>query len=144
MFSATDAFAICLDCISPAILCPKNSIGKRSIFHINFAFPALAILPFSFSEYNDIGDLVGKVTYTNGWEGAEETYAYDSYGNCISKVDALGNETTFEFDAVGNLVSEGGATYPVRYEYDSQGRRVAMLTNRSGDVWDVTRWSFYT
>ena len=98
--------------------------------------------PIAFSEYDDLGDLVGKFTYTNGWDGVEETYAYDSYGNCISKVDALGNETTFEFDAVGNLVSEDGATYPARYEYDSHGRRVAMSTNRSGDVWDETRWSY--
>ena len=46
------------------------------------------------------------------------------------------------YDANGNVVSEEGAIYPVRYAYDSQNRRVAMWTNRSGDEWDMTRWAY--
>ena len=57
-------------------------------------------------------------------------------------VNALGVETVTAYDANGNVVSEEGATYPVRYACDTQGRRVAMWTNRSGDEWDMTRWAY--
>ena len=35
-------------------------------------------------------------------------------------------------DVVGNVVSEDGATYPVRYTYDSQNRRTSLSTTRDG------------
>ena len=41
----------CRPCISPAIRCEKNSIGIRSIFHINVLLPTTASLPFIRREY---------------------------------------------------------------------------------------------
>ena len=58
----------------------------------------------------------------------------------VSTINALGDEMQTAYDAHGNVIAESGATYPVRYAYDSQGRRVAM--NRSGDEWDMTRWTY--
>ena len=45
------ALVICLDWISPAILCEKNSIGIRSTFHIYAVLPMTDILPFIFRLY---------------------------------------------------------------------------------------------
>ena len=42
---AIEALEPCLCCISPAILCEKNSIGMRSTFHINAELPVTASLP---------------------------------------------------------------------------------------------------
>ena len=98
--------------------------------------------PVSESVYNAFGDVVLSALYTNANDVATETYAYDCFGRKTLTVNALGVETVTAYDANGNVVSEEGATYPVRYAYDSQNRRVAMWTNRSGDEWDMTRWAY--
>ena len=92
--------------------------------------------------YDNLGDLVAQTTFTNGAEGVTETYAYDAFGRRISTMNALGDETTTEYDAVGNVVETAGATYPVRYEYDTAGRRTVMRTTRDGRTWDWTRWAY--
>ena len=91
---------------------------------------------------NAFGDVVLSALYTNANDVATETYAYDCFGRKTLTVNALGDEAQTAYDANGNVVSEEGATYPVRYAYDSQNRRVAMWTNRSGDEWDMTRWAY--
>ena len=98
--------------------------------------------PVSESVYNAFGDVALSALYTNANDVATETYAYDSFGRKLLTVNALGVETVTAYDANGNVVSESGATYPVRYAYDAQGRRTAMWTNRSGDEWDMTRWAY--
>ena len=60
----------------------------------------------------------------------------------VLTINALGDETQTDYDTNGNVIAESGATYPVRYAYDSQNRRVAMWTNRSSDEWDMTRWAY--
>ena len=92
--------------------------------------------------YDVVGDLVAQRTFTNETECVIETYAYDTFGRRISTVNALGDETTTEYDAVGNVIETAGATYPVRYEYDTAGRRTSMRTTRDGSVWDRTRWTY--
>ena len=47
------------------------------------------------------------------------------------KTDALGNGVFRSFDPFGNVVEEWGATYPVRYTYDSAGRRTSLSTTRN-------------
>ena len=42
----------------------------------------------------------------------------------------------------GNVVAEWGATYPVRYTYDSAGRRTSLSTTRDGACWDTTTWEY--
>ena len=81
-------------------------------------------------------------TFTNGTDAIIERYAYDMLGRRVSTVNALGDEAQTAYDANGNVIVESGATYPARYAYDSQNRRVAMWTNRSGDEWDMTRWAY--
>ena len=98
--------------------------------------------PVSYKQYDAQGDLTRVEFYTNYWECISESYAYDQRGNRVMAVNANGDEFLSAYDAHGNLVSEDGATYPVRYAYDSQDRRIAMWTNRSGDDWDETRWTY--
>ena len=92
--------------------------------------------------YNGAGDLVAKSTYTNGTDFVTETYEYDTYGRRVASVDALGNETEARYDAVGNVIRQSGATWPVRYGYDTVGRRVSLSTTKDGRIWDVTRWTY--
>ena len=92
--------------------------------------------------YNAVGDLIAQTTFTNETDGVTETYAYDTFGRRISTVNALGGETTTEYDTLGNVIETAGATYPVRYEYDTAGRRTEMETTRNGRTWDRTQWTY--
>ena len=46
------------------------------------------------------------------------------------------------YDPLGNVIAEDGATYPVRYTYDSQSRRTSLSTTRDGVTWDTTTWAY--
>ena len=52
-----------------------------------------------------------------------------------------GNETHDTWARLGNLTVEWGATYPVRYTYDTASRRTSLLTTRDGTTWDTTTWT---
>lgn len=99
-------------------------------------------VPFEAYAYNGVGDLIVKATYTNATDFVTETYEYDAYGRRVSSVDALGNETETHYDAVGNVIEQSGATWPVRYGYDTAGRRISLSTTKDGRIWDVTRWTY--
>ena len=101
-----------------------------------------AFVQYEESSYNAVGDLIAQTTYTNETEGVTEVYGYDTFGRRILSVNALGDATTTEYDAVGNVIETAGATYPVRYEYDTAGRRTAMRTTRNGTTWDRTQWTY--
>ncbi len=59
------------------------------------------------------------------------SYAYDpATGRRIATTNALGQATHHHFDPEGRLLATWGATYPVAYEYDDQGRMTAMYTYR--------------
>ena len=63
-------------------------------------------------------------------------------GNRIATTDALGNAVFRSYDPFGQIVTEWGATYPVRYTYDTQGRRTSLSTTRDGTTWDTTTWAY--
>ena len=92
--------------------------------------------------YVPAGDLIAKHTYTNGTDIITEMYAYDMLGNRTSTTDALGNTIFKSYDAVGNVITEDGATYPVRYTYDTAGRRTSLSSTRDGTIWDTTTWTY--
>lgn len=69
-------------------------------------------------------------------------YAYDMLGNRIETTDALGNVIFRSYDPLGNITAECGATYPVRYTYDTQNRRTSLSTTRDGVTWDVPHWTY--
>ena len=71
-----------------------------------------------------------------------EAYRYDMLGRRIETVDALGQSTYKTYDPLGNVTAEWGAIYPVRYEYDTAGRRILLATTRDGVTWDETRWTY--
>ena len=99
-------------------------------------------VPIEYCLYDAVGDLIEKGVFTNGTEAVAEFYEYDQLGNRTAVVNANGEEVLSAYDAQGNLVSEGGATYPVRYDYDTANRRIAMRTTRDGEMWDETRWTY--
>ena len=88
------------------------------------------------------GNLLATHTYTNSGEVVSESYAYDILGNRTATTDALGNTIYRTYDPVGNVIAEDGATYPVRYTYDTQNRRTSLSTTRDGETWDTTSWAY--
>ena len=82
------------------------------------------------------------------------SYVYDQYGRQIETIDALNQSTHTVYDLRGSVVKQYGATYPVWYEYDTEGRMVAMATTRDTTLdpatvdsfdhpsLDVTRWVY--
>ena len=93
-------------------------------------------------EYDASGDLVAEHTYTNSDSFATERYGYDAFGRRVLEIDALGGAVTTRYDAVGNVIERYGATQPVRFAYDTAGRRTSLSTTRDGIIWDVTTWSY--
>ena len=93
-------------------------------------------------EYNSLGQRVASVDAL----GNRTTYAYDKFGNLSSVIDPLGNVTVYEYDLRGRKTYEGGATYPVRYEYDTFGNKTTMMTYRNEalgpDSGDITTWLY--
>ena len=69
-------------------------------------------------------------------------FDYDCRGNRCEVVDVLGNSTMTLHDPLGNVVVEDGATYPARFDYDTQGRRMALCTTRDDENWDETAWGY--
>jgi len=100
------------------------------------------ILPVASFTYSPAGDLLATHTYTNDTDYITETYAYDMLGNRIATTDAFGNTIHRTYDPFGRILSEWGATYPVRYTYDTQGRRTSLSTTRDGTSWDTTTWTY--
>jgi len=100
------------------------------------------IVPVASYTYASSGDLLATHTYTNATDYTTETYAYDMLGNRIATTDAHGNTIFRTYDPLGHVVAEWGATYPVRYTYDTQGRRTSLSTTRDGTTWDTTTWTY--
>ena len=98
--------------------------------------------PLQAFTYSPSGDLLTTHAYTNGTDYTTETYAYDLLGNRISPTDAHGNTIHRTYDPFGRILSEYGATYPVRYTYDTQSRRTSLSTTRDGTTWDTTTWAY--
>ena len=99
-------------------------------------------LPYQSFDYAANNDLLATHTYTNFTEIITESYVYDKLGNRIETTDALGNTIFRSYDPFGNITTEWGATYPVRYTYDTQNRLTSLATTRDGVTWDVTRWEY--
>ena len=101
-----------------------------------------ALSPLQSYTYSPAGDLLITHTYTNATDYTTETYAYDMLGNRIATTDAHGNTTYRTYDPLGRVHAEYGATYPVRYTYDTAGRRTSLSTTRDGTTWDTTTWTY--
>ncbi len=100
---------------------------------------------------NDYGDVEEYDTFhSEGNAYYAEFYGYDSFGNRIVATNALGAVTSSAYDAANRLAESGGATYPVRNGYDTDGRRTSLTTFRDaggpGSVpaaaGDTTTWTF--
>ena len=84
-----------------------------------------------------------QVLYTEDAATNRTTYAYDALGRRTEVTDALGNVTHTRYDSEGRATKSWGATYPVEYGYDAQGRMVSMKTFRDENgPGDETRWLY--
>ena len=92
--------------------------------------------------YGAAGDVASRRTRTGEDEFAVVSYAYDAFGNRVAETNALGDVTATSYDAAGNVVEVSGAAYPVRFAYDTEGRRTLLSTTRDGTIWDVTTWEY--
>ena len=92
--------------------------------------------------YDNCDQLVSASVLTNGAEWVTESYAYDAFGRVVGETDAEGNLVTTAYDAAGAVTQIGGAANPVRYGYDSSGRRTSLKTTRNGVNWDETEWEY--
>ena len=94
------------------------------------------------TEYNALGQRSASIDAL----GNRTSFAYDQFGNLASVTDPLGNATVYEYDLRGRKTYEGGATYPVRYEYDTFGNKTTMTTYRNESLGpnsgDVTTWLY--
>ena len=94
------------------------------------------------TEYNALGQRSASIEAL----GNRTSFAYDQFGNLASVTDPLGNATVYEYDLRGRKTYEGGATYPVRYEYDTFGNKTTMTTYRNESLGpnsgDVTTWLY--
>ena len=96
----------------------------------------------------------GQVVYEEDAATNRTSYVYDQFGRQVETIDALNQSTHTVYDLRGSVVKQYGATYPVWYEYDTEGRMVAMATTRDTTLdpatvdtldhpsLDVTRWSY--
>ena len=99
-------------------------------------------------------NILGQVAYVEDAATNRTTYVYDAFGRQIAIADTLNQSTYTVYDLRGNVVRQYGATYPVWYEYDTEGRMVAMATTRDTTLdpatvdsldhpsLDVTRWNY--
>ena len=88
-------------------------------------------------------DGLGRVAATIDALTHVTTYAYDVMGRVAAVTNALGEVTEYAYDGRGNRIRERGATYPVDYEYDCYGNKIAMTTYRDSlENGDTTRWLY--
>ncbi len=73
----------------------------------------------------------------------EWTALFDALNRETSRTDALDNATSTGYDPLDRPVSADGDTYPLRYGYDTSGRKNRSATTRDGgENWDETSWNF--
>ena len=125
---------------------PKDRCRQRDKIRANLQFSLVSRLC---AVVVPCGDLLAAHTYTNGDEVVSETYSYDMLGNRVSTTDAHGNTVYKTYDPLGNVVAEWGVTYPVRYTYDTAGRRTSLTTFRDAGGsrpvatdGDTTTWTY--
>lgn len=91
-------------------------------------------------EYDHRGNLIREADAAGG----VVSRGYDAMNRLVAVTNEVGNVTRYEYDAQGRKTYEGGATYPVRYAYDSYGNRVSMTTyrNEAEASGDTTTWVY--
>ena len=87
-------------------------------------------------------DPFGRILSTTDPAGFTTSFAYDAAGCRVSATDPLGNAVLTGYDEAGRVISEDGAAWPTRRDYDAYGRRTALRTTRDGFAWDETAWNY--
>ena len=90
--------------------------------------------------YND----QGRVDYVEDAAGNRTTYEYDlTTGRRIAITNTFSNTIYTAYSIQGRVTNTWGATYPVSYTYDDNGRMIEMRTWRDeNSTSDVTQWGY--
>ena len=70
------------------------------------------------------------ITITYGNVSVVTSTTYNGKGRAVSQTDALDGTVQTAYDDLGSVIAQWGATYPVAYTYDAQGRKNSMRTFR--------------
>lgn len=92
-------------------------------------------------EYNVIGQVVQVINAASN----RTTFGYDLFtGHRIAETNAQNGTVYFAYNAFGNVTSTWGtAVYPINYQYDPEGRLLAMTTFRgTNGPGDATIWHY--
>jgi len=94
-------------------------------------------------EYDPSGNVVRKTSDFMDGRVAETFAEYDSLNRETRRTDALGNVAETSYDPLGRTAATGGDAYPLRFGYDTEGRKTRGWTTRDGGAaWDETQWEF--
>lgn len=126
-------------------------IRYKRIYHVNG--DTLTVRDARGGDMVIINDVAGREITRTDQDGNAATTVYDSVTGkpkCITTPD--GKQTWFSYDSRGRLTSRyGTAVQPMKWEYDTMDRMVALHTYRSsGSILDtvpssgsdVTRWNY--
>jgi YD repeat-containing protein len=97
---------------------PKNYTLQNSTFAV---LKALWFYYDNLANNVSKGDLTRTIQYNNKGSNPERNYTYDSYGNIIREVDALGNEMNYTFETVTNtyvIRKTNALGHRTNYDYD--------------------------
>lgn len=89
--------------------------------------------------YDSAGRVVGKIDPTGG----KTSYTYDLDGQVTKKTDPLLVITEYQYDLKGNLLREvNGRGVPTRYEYDALNRMIRVITPSADGGTATTRYLY--
>ena len=124
--------------VQPSVQTEVNGLTQASVSSMSitnsYTYDALGRLT-SISDGRGNGSTtvytsVGLVAYTEDTANNRTSYGYDIFGRRSSVTDALNNTGHFAYDTNDRILATWASSYPVAYEYDSQGRQIAMATTR--------------
>jgi YD repeat-containing protein len=132
--------------VQPSVQTEVNGLTQASVSSMSitnsYTYDALGRLT-SISDGRGNGSTtvytsVGLVAYTEDTANNRTSYGYDIFGRRSSVTDALNNTGHFAYDTNDRILATWGSSYPVAYEYDSQGRQIAMATTRDENYRSTT------
>ena len=100
-----------------------------------------------------VHDKAGRIVTSRDADGKTTSYSYDPVTGLLAcTTDAMGGEIHYRYNAAGQLTEQfGSGTQPIRKDYDSNGRMIALTTWRNpGETLtgipdtpgDTTQWEY--
>ena len=132
-----------VDTWSPSITSSSLFDGMGRTFYTTFRYPGTNLwIRDSWRAIDTLGNSwLDSLRIASGVY-LDTYYDLDVWNRETLREDPLGNETETRYDSAGRVISQTGATYPVRRNYDTMGHMKSLRTTRDGSTDDETRWFF--